>query len=187
MVDKYDVTPHEPETTRPSYAPEAEATSSLTAGAVGSTWQVVASNASFAAIGGFVGTLLMAGGLGTAALVGVFDLAALAELGELVGLPQTPAVGAALFLAGGTVTWPLLFLAFSDYLPGRLLFETGLVFATLISTGFLVAFYTGQRGLALVGYLGFVLVAHWAYGLGLSVTLQYLRARRRDRLEAEGT
>jgi cytochrome c oxidase subunit 1 len=117
----------------------------------------------------------------------VFDPVSLVELAELVGLPADPLLGAALFLVGGTVTWPLIFLAFADYLPGRLLFETGLVFATLISTGFLVAFYTGQRGLALVGYLGFVLVAHWAYGLGLSVTLQYLRARRRDRLEAEGT
>jgi cytochrome c oxidase subunit 1 len=185
LVDRYDMEPTEPETTRRSYAPEAEAASSLSAGAVGSTWRVVVSNASIAAVGGFVGTLLMAGGLGTAAVVGVFDLASLAELGELVGLPSTPAVGAALFLVGGTVTWPLLFLAFSDYLPGRLLFETGLVFATIISSGFLVAFYTGQTGLALVGYLGFVLVAHWAYGIGLTVTFRYLQTRRRDRLASE--
>jgi cytochrome c oxidase subunit 1 len=77
-----------------------------------------------------------------------------------------------------------LFLAFSDYLPGRLLFETGLVFATIISSGFMLAFYTGQSGLALVGYLAFVLVAHWAYGLGLTVTFRYLQTRRRNRLEA---
>ncbi|WP_372910656.1 DUF6789 family protein [Salinigranum sp.] len=181
MVEKYDMTPHEPETTRDSYAPEAEAASSVTGGAVGTTWRVVASNASFAAIGGFVGTVLMAGGLGTAALVGVFDLVSLTELAELVGLPPSPAVGAVLFLAGGTVTWPLLFLAFSDYLPGRLLFETGLVFATIISSGFLVAFYSGQTGLALVGYVAFVLVAHWAYGIGLAVTFRFLQAKRTER------
>jgi cytochrome c oxidase subunit 1 len=86
-----------------------------------------------------------------------------------------------LFLAGGTVTWPLLFLAFSDYLPGRLLFETGLVFATIISSGFLVAFYSGQTGLALVGYVAFVLVAHWAYGIGLAVTFRFLQAKRTER------
>jgi cytochrome c oxidase subunit 1 len=185
MVEKYDLEPTEPETTRRSYAPEAEPEGF--AGGVGTVAEVVSRNAGMAAVGGFVGTVLMAGGLGTAIVVGVFDPVSLVELAELVGLPADPLLGAALFLVGGTVTWPLIFLAFADYLPGRLLFETGLVFATLISTGFLVAFYTGQRGLALVGYLGFVLVAHWAYGLGLSVTLQYLRARRRDRLEAEGT
>ncbi|MFB6157966.1 MAG: DUF6789 family protein [Haloferacaceae archaeon] len=131
-----------------------------------------------AAAGGFVGTVLMAGGLGTAAVVGVLSPTSFAEIAELVGFPSSPLLGSALFLVGGTVTWPLLFLAFSEFLPGRLLFEKGLVFATIISTGFVVAFYTGQRGLALVGYLGFVIVAHWAYGLGLTVTFQFLRARR---------
>jgi cytochrome c oxidase subunit 1 len=183
MVDRYDATPTEPETTRPSYAPEAEAESLLTSGAVGSVARTVAANASIAAAGGFVGTVLMAGGLGTAAVVGVFDLTSLAELAELVGLPPNPLLGAGLFLVGGSVTWPLLFLAFSDYLPGRLLFETGLVFATIISSGFLIAFYSSQTGLALVGYVAFVLVAHWAYGLGLTVTFRFLQTRRRHRLE----
>lgn len=105
------------------------------------------------------------------------DPVAFGELAELLGLPASPALGAVLFLVGGTVTWPLVFLAFQEYLPGRLLFETGLVFASLISTGFAVAFYSGQRGLALVGYLAFVVVAHWAYGLGLAVTVQYRRRR----------
>jgi cytochrome c oxidase subunit 1 len=182
MVEKYDVEPADPETTRPSYAPEGEPEG--VAGGVGTVAEVVSRNAGMAAIGGFVGTVLMAGGLGTAMLVGVFDPVSLVELAELVGLPPNPLLGVALFLVGGTVTWPLLFLAFSDYLPGRLMFETGLVFATLISTGFAVAFHTGQSGLALVGYVGFVLVSHWAYGLGLTVTFQYLRARRRDRLDA---
>jgi len=121
--------------------------------------------------------VLMSGGLLTAVLVGVLDPASFGELADLVGLRARPALGAALFLVGGTVTWPLLFLAFQTFLPGQLLFERGLVFATLIATGFSIAFYTGQRGLALVGYLGFVMVAHWAYGLGLAVTLQYLRKR----------
>jgi cytochrome c oxidase subunit 1 len=185
MVEKYDMEPAEPETTRRAYAPEGEPEG--LAGGVGTVAQVVSRNAGMAAIGGFVGTVLMAGGLGTAILIGVFDPVSLVELAELVGLPPNPLLGVALFLVGGTVTWPLIFLAFSEYLPGRLMFETGLVFATLISTGFMVAFHTGQSGLELVGYLGFVLVAHWAYGLGLTVTFQYLRARRRDRLETDPT
>ena len=183
MVERYDLEPAEPASTRRAYAPEADPEG--LAGGVGTVAEVVSRNAGMAAVGGFVGTVLMAGGLGTAMFVGVFDPGSLVELAELVGLPANPLLGVGLFLVGGTVTWPLLFLAFSEFLPGRLLFETGLVFATLISTGFAVAFYTGQTGLALVGYLGFVLVAHWAYGLGLTVTFQYLRVRRRDRLEGD--
>jgi cytochrome c oxidase subunit 1 len=176
MVERYDLPRAEPDETRLAYDPRETGPSG-----VGSVVRTVSRDASLAAAGGFVGTLAMTGGLGTAALVGVLDPASFGELAELVGLPPTPALGAGLFLVGGTVTWPLLFLAFRDYLPGRLSFETGLTFATLIATGFAVAFYTGQRGLALVGYLGFVLVAHWAYGLGLTVTYQYLRRRQRAR------
>jgi len=176
LVAQYDMEPAEPESTRRSYAPEAEPTS-LLGGAVGSVGRTVSRNAALGVVGGLVGTVLMTGGLGTAALVGVLDPASFGELATLVGLPASPLLGAALFLVGGTVTWPLLFLTFQEYLPGRLLFETGLTFATLISTGFVIAFYTGQSGLELLGYIGFVLVAHWAYGLGLTVTFQYLRRR----------
>ncbi|QIO23136.1 DUF6789 family protein [Haloarcula sp. JP-L23] len=184
MVEKYDLEPAQPTTTRRSYAPEMEPLGLL--GGVGTVAENVYRNASMAAAGGFVGTVLMTGGIGTAIVIDVLDPVSFGEIAELVGLPADPALGAALFLVGGTVTWPLLFLAFQEYLPGRLLFETGLVFATLISTGFAIAFYTGQRGLALVGYLGFVLVAHWAYGLGLTVTFQYLRSRRRKSREMGG-
>ncbi|WP_277555992.1 DUF6789 family protein [Halobaculum limi] len=183
LVERYDLDRADPDEVRPAFDPSPDTGSALAGGAVGSTWRTVAENASIAAVGGVVGTVLMAGGLGTAALVGVFDPAALTEIAELVGLPERPIVGALLFLVGGTVTWPLLFLAFSEYLPGRLLFETGLVFATIISSGFIIAFYTGQSGIAFLGYLGFVLVAHWAYGIGLTVTFRYLQAKRRDRRE----
>jgi cytochrome c oxidase subunit 1 len=184
MVEKYDVTPAAPETVRPAYDPEGEPSGLL--GGVGTVAENVSRNAGMAAAGGFVGTVLMSGGLGTAILIGVLDPASFGEIADIVGLPPSPLIGAFLFLVGGTVTWPLVFLAFQEYLPGRLLFETGLTFATLISTGFAVAFYTGQAGLALVGYVGFVVVAHWAYGLGLTVTFQYLRRRQRARREVGG-
>jgi cytochrome c oxidase subunit 1 len=180
MVEKYDVEPTEPETVRQAYDPEGEPPGLL--GGVGTVAENVSRNAGMAAAGGFVGTVLMTGGLGTAVVIGVLDPASFGEIAELVGLGASPLVGAVLFLVGGTVTWPLIFLAFQEYLPGRLLFETGLVFATLMSSGFAVAFYTGQSGLALIGYLAFVVVAHWAYGLGLTVTFQYLRRRQRQRV-----
>jgi cytochrome c oxidase subunit 1 len=176
MVDQYDMEAAEPETTRRAY--DAEAGPVGLGGGVAAVVRSVSQNALLAAAGGFVGTLLMAGGLGSAALVGVLDPAAFGELAELVGLPADPLLGAGLFLVGGTVTWPLVFLAFAEYLPGRLLFESGLSFATITFTGFAVAFYSGQTGLALLGYLAFGLAAHWAYGLGLAVTFQYLNRRR---------
>jgi cytochrome c oxidase subunit 1 len=179
LVEQRNFTPAKPDTVRRSYAPEAEP--SGLAGGVGTVAQNVVRNASMAAAGGFVGTVLMVGGLGTAVIVGVLDPASFTEIAELVGLPASLAVGAALFLVGGTVTWPLVFLAFQQFLPGRYLFETGLVFASLMSTGFVIAFYTGQQGLVLIGYVAFVVVAHWTYGLGLAVTLQYLRKRQRSR------
>jgi cytochrome c oxidase subunit 1 len=182
MVEKYDLEPAQPESTRRAYAPELQPSGLL--GGVGSVAQNVYRNASMAAAGGFVGTVLMTGGIGTAIVIGLLDPSSFGEIAELVGLPKDPLLGAGLFLVGGTVTWPLLFLAFQEYLPGRMLFETGLVFATLIATGFSVAFYTDQRGLRLIGYLTFVFVAHWTYGLGLAVTFQYLKSRR-SRPEAE--
>ncbi|WP_410767372.1 DUF6789 family protein [Haloferax sp. DFSO60] len=181
MVEQYGLEPAVPTERRASYDPDAKPPGF--AGGVGTVAQTVSRNASMAAVGGIIGTLLMTGGLGTAVLIGVLDPGSFGEIAELLGLPASPTLGALLFLVGGTVTWPLLFLAFSDFLPGRLLFERGLVFATLISTGFAIAFYTGQQGLALIGYLAFVLVAHWSYGLGLTVTLQFLRRRQRPETE----
>jgi len=178
MVEKYDMERAQPESTRRAYAPELEPMGLL--GGVGSVAENVYRNASLAGAAGFVGTVLMTGGIGTAILIGVLDPVSFAEISELVGLPTSPYIGAALFLVGGTVVWPLLFLSFQEYLPGRRMFETGLVFATLMATGFSVAFYTDQAGLAFIGYLIFVFVAHWTYGLGLAVTFQFLRSRRTD-------
>ncbi|MFB6304676.1 MAG: DUF6789 family protein, partial [Haloferacaceae archaeon] len=184
LVERHDLTPARPETVSPAHDAEAEPRG--LAGGVGNVAQTVSRNAGMAALGGFVGTVLMAGGLGTAIVVGVLDPASFAEIADIVGLPASPLLGSLLFLVGGTVTWPLLFLAFSEFLPGRLLFEKGLVFATIISSGFAIAFHSEQSGLALIGYLGFVVVAHWAYGLGLTVTFQYLRSRSRGRAGGDG-
>jgi cytochrome c oxidase subunit 1 len=75
-------------------------------------------------------------------------------------------------------TWAILFRALAEYLPGRLLIVTGLSYATIIALGFVIAFYTGQSGLDLLGYLVFVFVGHWLYGLGLAGVLRYAQYRR---------
>jgi cytochrome c oxidase subunit 1 len=120
----------------------------------------------------------------TGSLLGVFDVVAFVELSTLIGLGESVAIGYLVFMLGGMTTWAILFRALAEYLPGRLLVITGLSYATIISLGFMIAFYTGQSGLELLGYLVFVLVAHWLYGLGLAGTLRYAEYRRS--LEAEG-
>ncbi len=174
------IEPVEPEEVRPSYVPptEVEKTFSEQLLTVG---RRVGNNAIVGAAGGLVGTLLMSGVLFAAVTLGVFDLASFADLAGLVGLPATVGLGYLIFLVGGMTVWPLLFLTLGEYLPGELNLVTGLGYATVISTGFAIAFYAGQIGLELVGYLVFTLVAHWAYGLGLAGTLEYLGVYRPPR------
>jgi cytochrome c oxidase subunit 1 len=177
LEERYGIEPTEPETVRPSSTsvPD-EGSPTILRGVtplVGTVWRVVAA----AAVSGFVGTLLMSGALAAAAGLGVLDPASFGELADLVGLGQNVTVGYALFLAGGMTTWPLLFVAFVEYLPGRPLVVAGMAFATVISAGFLLAFYTGQAGLTLLAYVVFVLIAHWLYGLGLGATFGSLARR----------
>jgi cytochrome c oxidase subunit 1 len=114
-----------------------------------------------------------------AVALGAFDLEAVATLATFVGLPANLALGYGLFLVGGMTVWPLLFLSLGEYLPGELTLVTGLWYATVVSSGFALAFYTGQSGLELVTYLLFVLLGHWIYGLGLAGTITYLGGRQR--------
>ncbi|WP_394324986.1 DUF6789 family protein [Halomicrobium katesii] len=44
-------------------------------------------------------------------------------------------------------------------------------------TGFALGFYTGQSGLALVGYAVLTLLAHVVYGVGLGLVFEYFRTR----------
>jgi len=178
---KYGVEPTEPPATRPAKATEPGEGTPQVLRDVPSVLGAITDNAAAGALGGLLGTLLMSGVLFAAVILGVFDLAAFADLAELAGLQRSVALGYGLFLAGGMTTWPLLFLALAAYLPGRPLVVRGLSYATIVSAGFGVAFYSGQSGLALVGYVVFVLVAHWLYGFGLAATLQSLAAYRRGR------
>lgn len=132
------------------------------------------------AAGGLVGTALMTVVLLVAESVGVFSRESFAQLAGMVGLGELlppVAIGYLVFLVGGMVPWPLLFASLKEYLPGSRDPIKGVFFATIIWTGFVLAFYTGFTGLALVGYVLFTLVAHWVYGFGLGAVFEYLSTR----------
>ena len=95
---------------------------------------------------------------------GALDPAAFAGLAEIVGLGRDLALGVAILVGGGVVVLPALYVTLSMFLPGRTLAERGPAFATVVWTGFAVAFYTGQAGLALAAYLAVTLAAHLVYG-----------------------
>ncbi|WP_455449772.1 DUF6789 family protein [Natrinema thermotolerans] len=173
------VPPSEPEAVRPSYVPaQGERPLSLY-GRIVPVAKRVANDAGTGAAGGFVGTMLLTGTLLVAVALGSFDLEAFATLATFIGLPANLALGYGLFLLGGMTVWPLLFLSLGEYLPGELTLVTGLWYATVIASGFALAFYTGQSGLELVTYVLFVIVAHWVYGLGLAGTIAVLGGRQR--------
>ncbi|MFC4541955.1 DUF6789 family protein [Halosolutus amylolyticus] len=171
------IPPAEPESVRRSYVPAQEERPPSLYGRIVPVARTVVSDAGTAAIGGFVGTILMSGVLAVAVVLGAFDLEAFAGLATLVGLPANPGLGYVIFLLGGMTTWPLLFLALGEYLPGELTLVTGLWYATVIASGFAIGFHTDQAGLELVAYLVFVLLAHWIYGLGLAGTIAFLGGR----------
>ena len=132
------------------------------------------------AIAGGVGLLAMAPILLAGVALGVIDSAAFSELAHLgLGRTENVLLGYFIFAGGGMTTWPLLFAVLNDYLPGRTMIQSGFVFATITWTGFLVAFYSSQTGLALVLYLLLTLLAHWAYGVLLGLAFGLI-ARRTD-------
>jgi len=132
------------------------------------------------AAGGIVGTALATVVLLVAESFGVFDRAGFAALTEMVGVtPYVPEVlfGYVLFLIGGMIPWPLLFASLKEYLPGGSDPIKGAWFGGAIWTGFVLAFYTGQGGILLVGYVVLTLLAHVAYGLGLGLVFNYFVTR----------
>ncbi|WP_227356957.1 DUF6789 family protein [Haladaptatus salinisoli] len=134
------------------------------------------------AVGGLVGTAAMTAVLLVAATIGAFDLNSFTTLAELTGtdvlLPGNPAaVGYLIFLAGGMVTWPLLFASIGSYLPGEKYATKGVPYGFVLWTGFSLAFYEGYVGTSLVLYLLLTLLGHFAYGFALGAVFDYLSKR----------
>ncbi len=130
------------------------------------------------AIAGGAGLLVMSPILWAGVALGVIDSASFSELAHLgLGRSENVLLGYFIFAGGGMTTWPLLFAVLNDYLPGRTMVQSGFVFASITWTGFLVAFYTSQAGLALVLYLLLTLLAHWAYGVVLGLVFGLIARR----------
>lgn len=129
------------------------------------------------AVAGAAGTVMLSAVLFVALNLGMFDSSAFNGLSVMVGIGENAFVGYLIFFAGGMTTWPLLFVSLQEYLPGSTLALRGVTFATITWTGFLGAFYTGQSGLALAGYVVFSLVAHWVYGFTLGSVFAYFIER----------
>ncbi|WP_336136819.1 DUF6789 family protein [Natronomonas amylolytica] len=134
------------------------------------------------AAAGAVGTAAMTVVLFVAASLGAFDMSSLSMVVELTGIaavvPSNPtAVGYVLFLAGGMVTWPLLFASVGRYLPGGSYAKQGAFFGFVLWTGFVLAFYDGYTGLALPLYVVFTFIAHLVYGFSLGAVFDYLGGR----------
>jgi cytochrome c oxidase subunit 1 len=122
-----------------------------------------------AGVSGLVGMAAMAPLLVAAFLVGVLDPSSFAVLVELFGMDAATfssalIIGIVLFVLLGSTMVPWLFITLAVFLPGGEIAWRGVVFATIVWSGFIIAFYSGQEGLALVGYLALTLLAHWAYG-----------------------
>lgn len=136
------------------------------------------------AAGGLVGTAAMSVGLFIAAALGVFQFEAFASLADLTGLEvifpgNALAIGYVIFLAGGMITWPLLFAATAPYLPGGKFAHKGLPYGFVLWTGFVLAFVEGVPGdaFSLALYAVLTLVAHFAYGFTLGAVFDYFSDR----------
>jgi len=136
------------------------------------------------ALGGLVGTGAMTIGLFVASTLDAFDMQAFAILSELTGLyvllpGNSLAIGYLIFLAGGMVTWPLLFAATSPYLPGSNFAMKGIPYGFVLWTGFVLAFAQGIGGgtVTLALYAILTLLSHFAYGFTLGAVFDYFSDR----------
>lgn len=125
--------------------------------------------------GGAAGLVAMAPALlGLPAVLGLFQaepLVDVAELGRVVGVEPSLGLGVLVFAAGGVVALPLLFVVAGGFLPPREpRAARGAVFATIMWTGFVLAYWPGER--AGVLFLGLSLGAHWIYGYVLGGVME---------------
>jgi cytochrome c oxidase subunit 1 len=121
--------------------------------------------AGVAAAAGLAGMAAMAPLLALGVLTGLLTPGAFAGLAEIVGLGPDLAIGLFIFVGGGLTTLPLLFVSLATFLPpARSVALRGATFAVVVWSGFAVAFYDGQTGLALAGFLALTLLAHVVYG-----------------------
>lgn len=96
-----------------------------------------------------------------------------AELGRVLGFEPNLLLGIVVFVGGGVIALPLLFVVASAFLPPRAPRSArGVTFATIMWTGFIIAFWPGEY--AGVIFLGLSLAAHWVYGYVLGQVMDRL-------------
>jgi hypothetical protein len=130
--------------------------------------------------GGVAGTMLMTGVLFLVNATLSPGIDVFGTLAELAGVGNEPALGLGLFFGAGAFAWPLLFVTLGAYLPSATRPRQGIVFAAILWTGFVVAFYSRYAGLDLVVFLAFSVVTHLAYGW----VLGFVSARLTGQYEA---
>jgi len=122
------------------------------------------------AIAGAAGSVVILGTILLASLAGGFDFDSFATVAEILSLDivlsadATFWAGVVIFVVGGMTTLPLLLATLGAYLPGRNYAAKGLVFGGVMWTGFVLAYYAGYGGFALVAYLVATFVGHLGYG-----------------------
>lgn len=128
-------------------------------------------------VGGLAGVLLMTPLLVLVPrAIGVFrpePIVGFASFGAVVGLQPSFELGLALFIANGAISLPLMFLTAGMFLPPHEpQYLRGVTFATVVWTGFLLAFWPGGGLPGLATFVVVSLLGHWVYGatLGLVVT-----------------
>ena len=120
---------------------------------------------SVAGLAGLVGMIAMQPIFGVATVLGVLDPIAFSGFANIVGYGLSFWGGVAIFVLGGVTVLPMLFITLGNYLPPATSVPLrGVTYGTIVWTGFVLAFYTGQSGPALVIYLVMTLVNHWIYG-----------------------
>ena len=141
-------------------------------------------------VGGIVGAI--AGGAGTlvdsiviyiAILLGAFDPAQFGEMASLAGIGDPligtgdPLIGYLIFVGGGMTTWPFLFAALHQYLPGWRMAVSGITFAAIGWSGFAIAFYSGQTGMQLLLFIVLTFIGQCLYGFVLGLIFEYAEPR----------
>lgn len=134
------------------------------------------------AIAGAMGNVAILGTLLVAYLLGGFDPVSFGTVAEILGLGavlsgnQLLVAGLIIFVVGGMTVLPLLLATLGMFLPGRRYATKGIVFGVAIWTGFVIAYYTGYSGTAVIVYLVASLVGHIAYGYVTGWTMDRLFA-----------
>lgn len=129
-----------------------------------------------AVAGGLAGVVLMIPVLvGLPYVLNLFrtePLQAFAEIGAFVGLQPTVTTGVAMFIFGGTVVLPLLFLVVGAFLPPENRRPVrGATFAVIFWTGFVTAFWPSGSIATMATFFVVSLLAHVVYGLVLGLSI----------------